>query len=139
MDEERDDATQETRAGGEAVSDEGSSTSQETAVSHEVVDEGAEGDRATQAFFSPDEGEAAAESSEEVTDEPAPPSTPSAPPVTPPAASAEDGEGSGTSPAAADRAAAEAAAGGHPELVAAGAFVGAFALAKVLKRLGGGD
>jgi hypothetical protein len=57
----------------------------------------------------------------------------------PAAAPAEDG--GGTSPAAADRVAAES----HdpftdkPELFVAGAFVGAFVFAKVLKKLTGSD
>jgi len=48
--------------------------------------------------------------------------------------------GSGPSPAEADRAAHAAQDDGtRPEIVAAGAFVGAFVFAQVLKRLGGGS
>jgi hypothetical protein len=47
----------------------------------------------------------------------------------------------GTSPAAADRVAADShdAFSDNPELFVAGAFVGAFVLAKVLKKLTGSD
>jgi hypothetical protein len=47
----------------------------------------------------------------------------------------------GTSPAAADRQAAEShdAFGDNPELFVAGAFVGAFVFAKLLKKLTGSD
>ena len=47
--------------------------------------------------------------------------------------------GGGTSPLEADRRGAEEQGGGHPELVALGAFAGAFLVAKIIKRLGGGD
>jgi hypothetical protein len=79
------------------------------------------------------EGEATAAGATEVhytTDEPAP---------QPAAAPAPDS--GGTSPAAADRVAAES----HdpftdkPEVFVAGAFVGAFVFAKLLKKLTGGD
>jgi len=45
----------------------------------------------------------------------------------------------GTSPREADRRGAEEHGGGRPELLALGAFAGAFAVAQILKRLGGGD
>jgi hypothetical protein len=45
----------------------------------------------------------------------------------------------GTSPREADRRAAEEQGGTRPELVALGAFAGAFVIAQILKRLGGGD
>ena len=59
--------------------------------------------------------------------------------VQPAAAPAEDT--GGTSPAAADRVAADShdAFSDKPELFVAGAFVGAFVLAKVLKKLTGSD
>jgi hypothetical protein len=44
--------------------------------------------------------------------------------------------GSGQSPWAAHEA---AASSGHPEIPVLGAFVGGFILAKVLKKIGGGD
>ena len=45
--------------------------------------------------------------------------------------------GGGTSPREAQEAA--SADQGHPELVVLGAFAGAFLIAQILKRLGGGD
>jgi len=49
------------------------------------------------------------------------------------------GEAAGESPAAADRRASESGGGGgRPEIAIVGAFVGAFAAAKVLGRLTGG-
>jgi hypothetical protein len=45
----------------------------------------------------------------------------------------------GSSPADAQRIGEEQAGNDRPEIAAAGAFVGAFVLAKVLKRLGGSD
>jgi hypothetical protein len=50
-----------------------------------------------------------------------------------------DGSGGGTSPREADRRGAEEHGGGRPELLALGAFAGAFVVAQVLKRLRGGD
>jgi hypothetical protein len=47
--------------------------------------------------------------------------------------------GAGTSPREADRAAAARDDAGRPELEALGAFAGAFLIAQILKRLGGGD
>jgi hypothetical protein len=61
-----------------------------------------------------------------------------APPGTGSDWSAPDG-GGGTSPLEADRRGAEEQGGGRPELVALGAFAGAFLVAKIIKRLGGGD
>ncbi|MEA2457662.1 MAG: hypothetical protein QOC95_634 [Thermoleophilaceae bacterium] len=94
----------------------------ETAVGHSTVDEGA-----TEVHEVP----AAAVAPSTPAPEPSPPQPASAPPM---------GSG-GTSPAAADRQAAEA----HdtfqekPELFVAGAFVGAFALGQLLKRITGGN
>jgi hypothetical protein len=91
-------------------------------VGHQVVDEDAaesSGAGATEVFFS--------------RDEPTPePPQPAAAPSTGP---------SGTSPAAADREAADAQASFEqkPELFVAGAFVGAFVFAKLLKKLTGSD
>jgi hypothetical protein len=98
----------------EGVPDAAPEAARETAVGHQVVqDEGA-----TEVFFSREEPAAPAE-----------PQPATAPPPEP----------SGTSPAAADREAAES----HdpftdkPELFVAGAFVGAFVFAKLLKKLTG--
>jgi hypothetical protein len=91
-------------------------SSQETAVGHSVVEEPA---RETAVGHQVVDAETA----------PQPAAAP--PPVS-----------SGTSPAAADRHAAEAADPftDKPELLVAGAFVGAFVFAKLLKKLtGGGD
>ena len=95
----------------------------ETAVGHQVVEAGdaEKSDEAgtTEVFFSRDEPAAAA---------PQPAAAPPEPP-------------SGTSPAGADRVAAES----HdqfeqkPELFIAGAFVGAFVVGKLLKKLTGSD
>jgi hypothetical protein len=113
-------------------------SSQETAVGHSVVEEPARetavghpvveaGDAATsksdttEVFFSKDE---AAPSSEQTQPAAAPPKEPT-----------------GTSPAAADRQAADDQDqfAAKPELYVAGAFVGAFVFAKLLKKLTGGD
>jgi hypothetical protein len=129
---------QEEKPEGEAHGEESAESSQETAVGHSVVEEPAretavghqvvEPDAAepaqpdagaTEVFFSRDEPAAAAPQ-------------PAAAPATPP---------SGTSPAAADRTAAES----HdqfeqkPEIFIAGAFVGAFVFGKLLKKLTGSD
>ena len=73
----------------------------------------------------------------------APSTTPPPAPPQPPALEERTGqvESRGTSPAEADRVAADQtdAFAERPELYVAGAFVGAFLLAKILKRLGGGD
>lgn len=130
-------------------------TSQETAVGHSVVedagaqqaDDGADtgetaavdqpagteagdqtaGAEATEVFFSRD----AAQEDPTVSGPPTPP-TPSSEP-----------EGGGTSPAEADRIATDQqdAFAQKPHLYAAGAFVGAFVFAQILKRItgGGGD
>lgn len=108
---------------------------QETAVGHSVVDEGAGRETqvghpvvephaaapsdTTEVFFSRDEPEA---------------------PAPQPAAAPSTGS-TGTSPAAADRQAAEShdAFTQKPELFVGGAFVGAFVLAKLLKKLTGSD
>jgi hypothetical protein len=89
----------------------------ETAVGHPVVEAGAVAAGATEVHY---------------TSEQAAPQPAAAPPA----------EGGGTSPAAADREAADS----HdpftdkPELFVAGAFVGAFVVAKLLKKItGGGD
>ncbi len=89
----------------------------ETAVGHQVVDEGAAkaGDT-TEVFFSRDE------------------------PQPQPAAAPQSPTSGGTSPAAADRQAAEAKGpfDEKPELYIGGAFVGAYVFAKLLKKLTGG-
>jgi hypothetical protein len=86
----------------------------ETAVGHHVVEP--EKSEATEVFFS--------------RDEPAP--QPAAAPPEPP---------SGTSPAAADRIAADShdSFTNKPELFIAGAFVGAFVVGKLLKKITGND
>ena len=87
----------------------------ETAVGQPIVDAGAAGAGATEVHYT---------------------SEPGAQPAAAPAA-----ESGGTSPAAADREAADS----HdpftdkPELFVAGAFVGAFVVAKLLKKLTGAD
>jgi hypothetical protein len=98
----------------------------ETAVGHQVVEADAAAAKpdegTTEVFFSRDEPAAAGAGAPQ----------PAAAPSTPP---------SGTSPAAADRQAADS----HdqfeqkPELYIAGAFVGAFVLGKLLKKLTGRD
>lgn len=132
----------EEKPAGDAPADEATDSSQETAVGHSVVEEparetavghqvveagdagetAASDEGATEVFFSRDEPAAGGSASAQ----------PAAAPRTPP---------SGTSPAAADRHAAEA----HdqfeqkPELFIAGAFVGAFVFGKLLKKLTGSD
>jgi hypothetical protein len=99
----------------EGAPDAAPEAARETAVGHQVVqDEGA-----TEVFFSREEPAAAAS-------EPQPAAAP------PP-------EPSGTSPAAADRETAEShdTFTDKPELFVAGAFVGAFVFAKLLKKLTG--
>jgi hypothetical protein len=88
----------------------------ETAVGHQVVEP--EKSEATEVFFS--------------RDEPQPQPQPAAAPPEPP---------SGTSPAAADRIAADShdSFTDKPELFIAGAFVGAYVLGKLLKKLTGSD
>lgn len=122
--------SQETAVGHPVVDD---AAGRETAVGHPVVDEAAatEGSPAaegtTEVFFSrPGTTPAAAP-----VPDPAPPQPAAAPPV---------GSG-GTSPAAADRQAAEShdAFREKPELYLAGAFVGAFVFGKLLKRLTGSN
>jgi predicted lipid-binding transport protein (Tim44 family) len=104
---------------GEAPAEDPAGSSRETAVGHQVVDSDA-----TEVFFSRDEPAAAAQ--------PAPEPQPAAAPPT---------GGGGTSPAAADRKAAEAKDPfvAKPELFVAGAFVGAFVVGKLLKKLTGSD
>jgi hypothetical protein len=135
-------------------------SSQETAVGHSVVEEGGRetavghpvveadsaasepasgsGEGTTEVFFSRDEpsGESAADvdaTAAAAVSQPEPqPQPAAAPPV----------DSGGTSPAAADRRAADATQTFEekPELFVAGAFVGAFVFAKILKKLtGGGD
>jgi hypothetical protein len=96
----------------------------------------AEGDGGTEIYFSRDRagegGEQPASAPEPGAEAAAIPPVPSAPPPPPPPPPA-----GGTSPA---EAAQEAeSAGGRPEVLAVGAFVGGFAFAKLLKRIGGGD
>ena len=94
----------------------------ETAVGHQVVEP--EKSEATEVFFSRDEPAAEAAG-------PAAPQPAAAPPEPP----------SGTSPAAADRIAADShdSFTDKPELFIAGAFVGAFVLGKLLKKITGND
>jgi hypothetical protein len=111
-------SSQETAVGHSVVEE----PARETAVGHPVVEPEADAG-ATEVFFSRDEP-AAAESPATAAPQPA-----TAPP--PPS--------SGTSPAAADRQAAEShdSFSQKPELFIGGAFVGAFVLAKLLKKLTG--
>jgi hypothetical protein len=92
----------------------------ETAVGHQVVEP--EKTEATEVFFSRDEPKS----------EPAPGPVPAAAPPKPP---------SGTSPAAADRAAADSQDSfkRKPEVFVAGAFVGAYLFGRLLKKITGGD
>ena len=111
-------------------------SSQETAVGHSVVEEPA---RETAVGHPVVEADDAAKSGSETTevffskDEPAAEQT--QPAAAPPR------EPSGTSPAAADRQAADDQDqfAAKPELYVAGAFVGAFVFAKLLKKLTGDD
>jgi hypothetical protein len=107
----------EDKPDGEAPAEDTTSSSQETAVGHQVV----EAEAVPAAAAPADPAPAAAQ-----------PQPAAAPP--PPAG--------GTSPAAADRQAAEDEDpfSAKPELFIGGAFVGAFVFAKLLKKLtGGGD
>jgi hypothetical protein len=93
-------------------------SARETAVGHQVVDEDAAKDEGTtEVFFSRDE------------------------PQPQPAAAPQSPTSGGTSPAAADRQAAQDtdSFSEKPELFIGGAFVGAFVVAKLLKKLTGGD
>jgi hypothetical protein len=124
---EEESSSQETAVGHSVVEEPtAEEPARETAVGHPVVDAGAADEPAadagaTEVFFSRDEPAATP-----------PPTQPAAAPPTPPR---------GTSPAGADRQAAEA----HdqfeqkPEVFVAGAFVGAFVLGKLLKKLTRGD
>jgi hypothetical protein len=103
------------------------SSSQETAVGHSVVEqpEAPAGDGTTEVFFSRDQAQTSSGDS---------------PPTPPPPRS--EPSGGGSSPAAADRISAdqEDPFSEKPHLYAAGAFVGAFVFAQILKRItGGGD
>ncbi len=105
--------------------DEKPEAARETAVGHHVVEpEKSEG--ATEVFFS--------------RDEPQPGRAPAAQPEPQPAAAPPEPP-SGTSPAAADRIAADShdSFTDKPELFIAGAFVGAYVLGKLLKKLTGSD
>jgi hypothetical protein len=157
--EDEETASQETAAGHSVVGEGG----RETAVGHPVVesDSAAEaptsagGDEGTtEVFFSREEAagavaagdapEASGGSGQSAADvdpvaaaavsQPEPSPQPASAPPRPP------GESGGTSPAAADRAAADTtdAFDEKPELYIAGAFVGAFVIAKILKKLTGG-
>ena len=102
----------------------------ETAVGHQVVDEDAAASKDEGATASKDEGATEVFFSRDATQvQPQPAAAPPPPPA-------------GTSPAAADRQAAEDTDpfSDKPELFIGGAFVGAFVFAKLLKKLtGGGD
>ena len=121
-------------------------TSQETAVGHSVIEEPAAaqepapaGDdqppaeatedqppaEATEVFFSRDEAQ----------QDPTVPTPPTPPPPS------DEGKEGGSSPAEADRIAAdqEDAFAQKPHLFVLGAFTGAFVLAQILKRITGGD
>jgi hypothetical protein len=117
------DETEEQPEGQAAGEQAAEASSRETAVGHPVVESdsaattpasGSGSEGATEVFFSRDEPQPA-----------------SAPPV----------DSGGTSPAAADRQAADATEtfDEKPELFVAGAFVGAFVFAKLLKKLTGSD
>jgi hypothetical protein len=118
---------------GESSQEQVGESSQETAVGHSVLEEpAAEPARETAVGHSVVDAEEAAESKEGVTEvsfsrdqpEPAPPS-----------------DTGGTSPAAADRQAADArdSFSRKPEVFVAAAFVGAFVVGKLLKRMSGSD
>jgi hypothetical protein len=120
----------EEKPAGEADPERAAETSQETAVGHSVIEEpAAEPARETAV------GHPVVEAG---VDEPAAVEEPAAP--QPAAAPPSPGAG-GTSPAAADRQAADAedSFSKKPELFVAGAFVGAFVLGKLLKKLTGSD
>jgi len=109
---------------GETPAEEAAEPARETAVGHQVVEPEPKPEKpeATEVFFSRDEPAAAA-------------------PQPQPAAAPPQPSG-GTSPAAADRVAADShdSFTDKPELFVAGAFVGAFVLGKLLKKItGGGD
>jgi hypothetical protein len=123
-------------------------SSQETAVGHSVVEEPA---RETAVGHPVVEADAAPAAADEGTtevffsrDEPAtrPAAAGTEPAAAPQPAAAPKPDTGGTSPAAADRKAGEDGDpfAQKPELYIGGAFVGAFVLAKLLKKLtGGGD
>jgi hypothetical protein len=125
----------------EASEEQAGESSQETAVGHPVVEEpAAEPARETAVDHSVVDAEEAAESKEGTTEvlfsrdqpEPAAPQPAPAPPI----------DAGGTSPAAADRHAADGRDSftQKPEVFVAAAFVGAFVVGKLLKRItGGGD
>jgi hypothetical protein len=122
--------SQETAVGHSVIEEPAAEPARETAVGHPVVEaEAAEPDTATGAagttevFFTREEPGAA---------DPGAPQPAAAPPT--------PGSG-GTSPAAADRRASEAedSFSQKPELFVAGAFVAAFVLGKLLKKLTGSD
>ena len=114
--------------------DQQTQSSQETAVGHSVVDpaaaaaEPAEAPRAeaTEVFFSRDQPQ----------QDPAVPTPPTPPPPS------DEGKVGGSSPAEADRIASDQgdSFAEKPHVYVAGAFVGAFVFAQILKRItGGGD
>jgi hypothetical protein len=120
MADERDEKQEGEETGDQAAAG-AAEPARETAVGHQVVEADAteEADTgATEVFFSKDDPVA------ETQPAAAPPQQPS-----------------GTSPAAADRQAAEAQDefAAKPELFVAGAFVGAFIIGKLLKKLTGSD
>jgi hypothetical protein len=126
--------SQETAVGHSVIEEPAAEPARETAVGHPVVEaEAAETSTATGAagttevFFTREEPGASTGAAD-----PAAPQPAAAPPT--------PGAG-GTSPAAADRRASEAedSFSQKPELFVAGAFVGAFVLGKLLKKLTGSD
>jgi hypothetical protein len=127
---------------GETPAEETTERSQETAVGHSVVEEPSAAEPARETatghpVVEPEDSGAATEVFFS-RDEKAPPQ----PAAAPPASTTGTGTGGGTSPAAADREAADAAQDPFvqkPELFVAGAFVGAFLLGKILKKLTGSD
>jgi hypothetical protein len=133
--EEAAETSQETAVGHSVIEEPAAEPARDTAVGHSVVDAGAEQGAAapaeagtTEVFFTREEPAATPAAA----DETAAPQPAAAPPSPAPG---------GTSPAAADRHAAEAedSFSRKPELFVAGAFVGAFVLGKLLKRLTGSD
>lgn len=110
----------------DASEEQAGEASRETAVGHSVVEEPAAGHGAG------DPEQASAGGTPFSGEEPAPAPQPAAAPAT---------ESGGTSPAAADRRAADARDSftEKPELFVAAAFAGAFLLGKLLKRLTGSD
>jgi hypothetical protein len=141
--------------------DEEPAAGRETAVGHSVVDEGAGQETSvrsvpdeppaasgqeTSVRAVPDEPPAAPAQATSVQEIPPAPtaaaSTPTPPDPGPPPAAAPYEPSGGTSPAAADRIAADShdTFEQRPELIVAGAFVGAFVIGQILKRLTrGGD